>query len=235
MENKYIRNASATLGRGLNTLANFWFPLGWGTRVGMKIVAGGASGFFPAEQREKIVDSNVSKQPYTSYFGFRPTAPEAPTLRTPFQQWWQTKVVKPVKDYYMGFKTQELGRESAKVLTEVATTGIRRIGDSLTDHYMTKWGLKPRPSEPGDRYAYLNQGQSRAPATEVSPAGFFGMYPSQPVGSYFMGNPQSSPMPVNVVVEKSDYPGAAGAPAGISPVILLVIAGIVLFITFRKK
>ena len=232
---------ASLLKQGFNTVATAFVPGGSTT---VKAIGYATSGFFPAEQREKVVSSNVSNTPYTSFFGYRPVTPEVQTLRSPFVNWWQQKIYEPAKKWYMGYKTADLGRQAANTLAQTAQIGIAKVGASLTDYFIGKWGLSTRAKEAGDQYSYYNEGQSNAPATTPAAGGFFDAI-TQPLGSFFIGNPQSAPIPAGSITGVPDYPSSAGvvvvptATTGaggtnLMPILLIAGVGLAIFLFMRK-
>lgn len=239
--NNFITMSGSFLKQGFSTVADAFFP---GGRAAASITTRGVGSFFPAEQREKVVPSIVSNQPYTTFVGYRPITPEVQTLRSPFANWWQTKIVQPVATWYQGQKIKDISKSFSNTLVTAADAGIKKLGASLTDYYINKWGLQVRPVEPKDPYGYYNTNVSKAPAVTDMVKDFFTMYPSQPAGSYFIANPQSSPMPATPIDPRSDYPGGAGTviiPAagstggGLNIMPFLIIGGIVGVVYFLRK
>jgi len=241
--NNFIQMAGATLRKGFNTLSSFWRPSGSGVAgAGAKLGASVASGFFPAEQREKIVPSNVSVNPVATFLGYRPTAPQAETLRQPFLGWVSSNIKSSYDKAAAAFRNFVNTKKTAKALNtlrdtalQTAQAGIASVGTSLVNFFQEKWGLTPRPSEVNDT-VYSNESQSNAISTK--PSGlmdFFGLQPSQPSGSYFIGNPQTEPMPASPIISTGDYPPQGTATSGGNIMPILMIGGVLFAAYFFMK
>jgi len=170
--------------------------------------------FFPTSQKTSIVSSNVSTQPYTGFFGFRPTAPESQTVNAPwYQTWWDNSVKSSeiIWDKVTGMFRSEKQKAAGKTINTLWQTAgdlaVKAI-NTLPSYFDQKWNLTPR-SGGGDNIGntplvqntpvvYSEPGQSNAPVT--TPGLFsdlisFFQEGSQPQGSYSIGYPQQAAIP----------------------------------------
>ncbi len=170
--------------------------------------------FFPTSQKTTIVPSNVSNQPYTGWFGFRPTQKEVQTINTPFYETWWNNSVKlggTIWDKATGmFRTEKQKAAGKTINTLWQTAGdiaVKAI-QTLPAYFDNKWNLTPRASS-GDNIGntplvqntpviYSNENQPNNAATQpglFSDLVSFFQGGSQPQGSYSIAYPQQEAMP----------------------------------------